>query len=193
MSLLDVELEEASFTVPLLLWLLLWLVEDILDTGLSELVDDLDPDRLELLDTLIEEDFELADDLDAGKIELVDDLDAARLELLDNLDEGDFELLDDLDTGRLELVDGFNVDDVFLMDEVALIDEVLREDVLLRVELGLGFVEDNDFEDDVALLIAHLQMSRSRVAEYFWNGEVVLGLVNGQLYLVLVPADMVAY
>ena len=63
MSLLDVKLDEVSFTVLLLLWLLL--DEDDLDTGRLELVDDVDTGRLELLD-----------DLDKGRVELLDDLDA---------------------------------------------------------------------------------------------------------------------
>lgn len=120
--------------------------------------------------------------MDTGRLELLDDLDAGRLELLDSLDEGDFELLDDFDTDRLELVDGFAVDDDFLMDDVVLTVEVLREDVL-RVEVDLGFVEDDFFEDDVVLPSAHLQRSSRRLAEYFGKGEVVLGLVDGQLYL----------
>ena len=120
--------------------------------------------------------------MDTGRLELLDDLDAGRLELLDSLDEGDFELLDDFDTDRLELVDGFAVDDDFLMDDVVLTVEVLREDVL-RVEVDLGFVEDDFFEDDVVLPSTHLQRSSRRLAEYFGKGEVVLGLVDGQLYL----------
>lgn len=132
---------------------------------------------LPLLLLLVEE-----DDIDTIRLELVDDLDAGRDELLDDLDAGRAELLDDLDTGRLELLDDFTVDDVFLMDDDVLTVEVLRDDVL-RVEVDLGFVEDDVFEEDVALPSAHLQRSRRRLAEYFGKGEVVLGLMEGQLYL----------
>lgn len=88
-----------------------------------------------------------------------------------------------MDTGRLELLDIFTVDDVFLVLDVVLIDEVLREDVVLEEEVNLDFVEDDFFEDDVALPIAHLQRSSRRLAEYFGKGEVVLGLMDGQLRL----------
>ena len=68
------------------------------------------------------------------------------------------------------------------MDDDALTVEVLREDVL-RVEVDLGFVEDDFFEDEVALPSAHLQRSSRPLAEYLGKGEVVLGLMDGQLRL----------
>lgn len=168
MALPDVELVGSGLTV--LLPLLLVVDEVNLGTLCIELLDDLDAGRLELLD-----------DLKTGQVELLDDLNVGRDELLDLLDAGRVELVDDLDTGRLELLDDFTVKDVLLMDDVVLIGELLREDVVLRVEVDLGFVDDDFFEDDVALPSVHLQRSSSRAAVYFGKGEVVLGLMDGQL------------